>query len=154
MAKMLKGYRRILQTIKFLIAWAFLSNSQFLFSRAKFQRKICKLMGIFHLGLVGYSTMTSTAVLYAKAYLKMESSKLIVIGILTPSMGIMGALIFSAVQKHIQYFSGVGSSLKVLKLVVIPTCAIPLYMSTSVLFKSKALSSERDMYLVAAFFGK
>jgi hypothetical protein len=27
-------------------------------------------------------------------------------------------------------------------------------MSTSVLFKSKALSSERDMYLVAAFFGK
>ncbi|PLW35717.1 hypothetical protein PCASD_13114 [Puccinia coronata f. sp. avenae] len=127
MAKMLKGYRRILQTIKFLIAWAFLSNS--------------------------YSTMTSTAVLYAKAYLKMESSKLIVIGILTPSMGIMGALIFSAVQKHIQYFSGVGSSLKVLKLVVIPTCAIPLYMSTSVLFKSKALSSERDMYLVAAFFG-
>lgn len=128
MFKMLKGFRNIFHTIKFLMAWAFLSN--------------------------GYSTMTSSAILYAKVYLKMKSSNLIVLGTLTPSMGIMGALIFSAVQKHIPYFnSGADSSLKILKLVVIPTCAIPLYVSTSVLFGSKALSLERDMYLVAGFFG-
>jgi len=128
MFKMLKGSKNIFQTIKFLMAWAFLSN--------------------------GYSTMTSSAILYAEAYLKMKSSKLIVIGILTPSMGIMGALIFSAVQKHIRYFnSGADSSLKILKLVVIPTSAIPLYVSTSVLFGTKALTMERDMYLVAGFFG-
>ncbi|KAA1074351.1 Autophagy protein 22 [Puccinia graminis f. sp. tritici] len=127
MLRMLKGFRNLSQTIKFLMAWALLSNS--------------------------YSTMTSTAILYAKTYLKMESTKLIIIGIITPLMGIMGALMFSLVQSHLHCFSGVDSNLKILKSVVIPTCAIPLYISTSVVFGSNALSSERDMYLVAGFFG-
>lgn len=104
--------------------------------------------------MTGYSTMTSTAILYAKTYLKMESTKLIIVGIITPLMGIMGALMFSLVQRHLRYFSGVDSNLKILKSVVIPTCAIPLYISTSVLFGSHALSCERDMYLVAGFFGE
>ncbi|POW09917.1 hypothetical protein PSHT_08911 [Puccinia striiformis] len=127
MFRMLKGFRKILHTIKFLIAYAFLSNS--------------------------YSTMTSTAILYAKTSLKMKSSKLIVIGIITPLMGILGALLFSTIQKHLGYFKGVDSSLKILKLIVIPTCSIPLYISTAVLFGSDALSTERDMFLVAGFFG-
>ncbi|WAR55237.1 hypothetical protein PtB15_4B857 [Puccinia triticina] len=127
MCRMLKGSRNIFQTIKFLLAWALLSN--------------------------GYSTMTSTAILYAKTYLKMESTKLIVIGIVTPSMGILGALVFTPLQKHLHFFAGVDSNLRVLKLIVLPTCALPLYISTSVLFGMDALSSERDMFLVAGFFG-
>lgn len=154
MFKMLKGFRNIFHTIKFLMAWAFLSNGELLisFSIKKRNEDVNEACYPWH---AGYSTMTSSAILYAKVYLKMKSSNLIVLGTLTPSMGIMGALIFSAVQKHIPYFnSGADSSLKILKLVVIPTCAIPLYVSTSVLFGSKALSLERDMYLVAGFFGK
>lgn len=115
------------ETFKFLMAWALLSNA--------------------------YSTMTSTAILYAKAYLKMKSSRLVVIVLITPATGIFGALIFPLIQKHLSYFSGIDSNLRMLKLVVFSTCAIPLYISTSVVFGSSALSTARDMYFVAAFFG-
>lgn len=57
-------------------------------------------------------------------------------------------------QSRIQYFSGTSGSLKIFKAIVISTWLIPVYVSTGIFFESIALTTEWQMYLISAVFGK
>src|SRR5258707_11353737 len=70
----------------------------------------------------GFTTLTSTALLFAKTTLHMPPSSLVLIGVLTPSAGILGALLWPAVQRRLGL-----TSLRVLVLLVAAASAIPLY---------------------------
>ncbi|KAI8445232.1 autophagy-related protein 22-like protein [Phakopsora pachyrhizi] len=154
--KMLKEYERLKDTIRFLLAWFLLSDA--------------------------FSIITSTAILFAKTNLKMKPSHLILIGIITPLTGILGSMIIG--PKLLNFFNRsinfyfndnpnhhrdmVGqsnnnddnqngkkfSNLRVLKIIVILSCFIPGYVSTSVLIKKfNVLSTEIEMYILSGIFG-
>ncbi|MBW0471940.1 hypothetical protein O181_011655 [Austropuccinia psidii MF-1] len=125
--RMLKGYSLIIDLIKFLLAWFFLSNA--------------------------FSTITSFAILYGKNVLKMKISHLVCLGVITPTLGILGALILPLIQERISYFSGTDSTLKMFKAIIFLTSLIPLWISFSFVLTNSALNNERDIFILAGVFG-
>jgi UMF1 family MFS transporter len=69
---MLKRYREIPETFRYLAAWFIMSDA--------------------------FATITSTAVLFAKITLGMQAQQLIWVGVLTPVCGIAGALAWPKFQ--------------------------------------------------------
>ncbi|MBW0550380.1 hypothetical protein O181_090095 [Austropuccinia psidii MF-1] len=127
MIGMLKEYNRLKNTIQFLMAWFLLSD--------------------------GFSTMTSTAILFAKTVLNMPSSHLVLIGVIAPATGIFGALIAPIIQSKISFCSGPGGNLRMFKLLIGFTCLIPLYVTLGLLFRSSVMSTEWEMYILSSLFG-
>ncbi|CAH7688969.1 autophagy-related protein 22-like protein [Phakopsora pachyrhizi] len=131
--KMLKEYERLKDTIRFLLAWFLLSDA--------------------------FSIITSTAILFAKTNLKMKPSHLILIGIITPLTGILGSMIIGPkllnfFNRSINFYFNDNPNHHLLKIIVILSCFIPGYVSTSVLIKKfNVLSTEIEMYILSGIFG-
>jgi len=99
----------------------------------------------------GFTTLTSTALLFAKTTLHMPPSSLVLVGVLTPSAGILGALLWPAVQRRLGL-----SSLRVLVLLVVAASAIPLYGVIGLFAPHGArwgLRVPEEMFVLAVYFG-
>jgi UMF1 family MFS transporter len=81
----------------------------------------------------------------------MPPSSLVLVGVLTPSAGILGALLWPIVQRHLRL-----SSLRVLVLLVVAASIIPLYGVIGLLAPPGArwgLRVPAEMYILAVYFG-
>lgn len=99
----------------------------------------------------GFTTLTSTALLFAKTALRMPPSSLVLVGVLTPSAGILGALLWPIVQRRLRL-----TSLRVLVLLVIAASAIPLYGVIGLFAPRGArwgLRVPAEMFVLAVYFG-
>lgn len=97
--------------------------------------------------------MTSTAILFAKTTLFMSPSSLILIGVLTPSAGILGSLAWPYVQRRFSY-----SNLTMLVILVLLASLIPLYGCLGFVpalqnAKWGGLTHPGEMYVVVVYFG-
>ena len=102
----------------------------------------------------GFTTITSTALLFAKTTLHMPPSSLIVIGAVTPTAGILGSLAWPALQRRFGW-----SNLKVLVILVAMASAIPAYGCLGFLpvfqrssVKFGGLTTPGEMYALAVYF--
>ncbi|KAI0370733.1 autophagy-type protein 22 [Pilatotrama ljubarskyi] len=103
----------------------------------------------------GFTTITSTALLFGKTTLHMPPSSLILIGALTPTAGILGSLIWPIVQRRAGW-----SNLRVLVVLVVMASAIPAYGCLGFLpvfqkgsVKFGGLTTPAEMYVLAVYFG-
>ena len=114
-------------TFKYLAAWLLLSDGK------SYQ---------IHLtyGLWGFSTITSTVALFAKASLHMQASLLILIGLITPLSGILGSLLWPQIQRTF--------SLSNLSILVLLTSLVPFlgFLFQSFSFRFGGLTAPREMF--------
>ncbi|OBZ73290.1 Autophagy-related protein 22-2 [Grifola frondosa] len=102
----------------------------------------------------GFTTITSTALLFGKTTLHMTPSALILIGVLTPSAGILGSLAWPALQRRLRW-----TNLRVLVVLVIMASAIPAYGCLGFLpvfrqgVRFGGLTTPGEMYVLAVYFG-
>ncbi|KAI8977803.1 autophagy-type protein 22 [Trametes punicea] len=103
----------------------------------------------------GFTTITSTALLFGKTTLHMPPSSLILIGALTPTAGILGSLIWPMIQRRAGW-----SNLRVLVVLVAMASAIPAYGCLGFLpvfqkgsVKFGGLTTPAEMYVLAVYFG-
>ncbi|KAI9463778.1 autophagy-type protein 22 [Russula earlei] len=120
-----RNIRRLTNTFRYLAAWFLLSD--------------------------GFTTLTSTALLFAKTTLHMPPSSLVLVGVLTPSAGILGALLWPTIQRRLRL-----TSLRVLVLLVIAASVIPLYGVIGLFAPRGArwgLRVPAEMFVLAVYFG-
>ncbi|KAI0631441.1 MFS general substrate transporter [Trametes polyzona] len=103
----------------------------------------------------GFTTITSTALLFGKTTLHMPPSSLILIGALTPTAGILGSLIWPMIQRCAGW-----SNLRILIILVAMASAIPAYGCLGFLpvfqkgsVKFGGLTTPAEMYVLAVYFG-
>lgn len=102
----------------------------------------------------GFTTITSTAVLFGKTSLNMQPSSLILIGVLTPLSGIMGSLMWPMLQRRYGW-----SNLKVIIILVILASVIPAYGCLGFLsvfqgnLRFGGLTTQNEMFGLALYFG-
>ncbi|TRM58260.1 autophagy-related protein 22-like protein [Schizophyllum amplum] len=97
----------------------------------------------------GFTTITSTALLFAKTSLHMPPSSLIIIGVLSPLSGIAGALVWPVLQRRLGW-----SNLRVLITLVIGVSLIPAYGCIGFAHLSVGgLTTPGEMYGLAVVFG-
>ncbi|KAJ7495983.1 autophagy-related protein 22-like protein [Mycena galericulata] len=120
--------KRLRNTFKYLAAWFLLSD--------------------------GFTTITSTAVLFGKTSLHMQPSALILIGVLTPLSGILGSLLWPMLQRRFGW-----SNLRVIIILVMLASAIPAYGCLGFLsvfqgtLRFGGLTTPGEMYGLALYFG-
>ncbi|EIN06824.1 MFS general substrate transporter [Punctularia strigosozonata HHB-11173 SS5] len=121
--------RRLRNTFQYLAAWFLLSD--------------------------GFTTITSTAVLFGKTSLNMPPSSLVVVGIITPLAGIIGSLAWPRLQRRLGC-----TNLKVLTTLVIMASFVPAYgcLGFIPLFsqgrvKFGGLTTPGELYALAMYFG-
>ncbi|KAJ6558158.1 autophagy-related protein 22-like protein [Mycena capillaripes] len=120
--------KRLRNTFKYLAAWFLLSD--------------------------GFTTITSTAVLFGKTVLNMQPTSLILIGVLTPLSGILGSLLWPMLQRRFGW-----SNLRVLITLVILASVIPAYGCLGFLpvFRETSrfggLTTPAEMFGLALYFG-
>ncbi|KAL1730204.1 autophagy-related protein 22-like protein [Schizophyllum commune] len=96
-----------------------------------------------------FTTITSTALLFAKTSLHMPPSSLIIIGVLSPLSGIAGALVWPAIQRRLGW-----SNLRVLITLVVGVSLIPAYGCIGFAgMKVGGLTTPGEMYGLAVVFG-
>ncbi|BGP02282.1 Autophagy-type protein 22 [Rhodotorula toruloides ATCC 204091] len=115
LGKMLREWRRLPSTFVFLGAWFILSDC--------------------------FATITSTAILFAKTTLNLPTSSLVLVSILTPLAGLVGALAFPILQHRLHL-----TTHRTLLLLVSLATIIPLWGLV-------ALRTSTQMYLLACVFG-
>ncbi|EKM76305.1 hypothetical protein AGABI1DRAFT_63354 [Agaricus bisporus var. burnettii JB137-S8] len=119
---------KLRNTFKYLVAWFLLSD--------------------------GFTTITSTAVLFAKTSLHMPASSLILIGVLAPTSGILGSLIWPRIQRKFSL-----SNLSILIILVCLASLIPLYGCLGFLVQKSSsihfggLTTPGEMFGLAIVFG-
>lgn len=120
--------KKLKNTFKYLAAWFLLSD--------------------------GFTTITSTAVLFGKTVLHMPPSSLIIIGVVVPSAGIAGSIVWPLIQRRLGW-----SNLKVLVILVMMISAIPAYGCTGFLpffqkgdVKFGGLTTPEELYVLAVYF--
>ncbi|KIM87870.1 hypothetical protein PILCRDRAFT_814578 [Piloderma croceum F 1598] len=120
--------KRLRNTFKYLAAWFLLSD--------------------------GFTTITSTAVLFGKTTLHMQPSALILVGVLTPTSGIIGSLVWPVLQRRYKW-----SNLKVLIILVMLASLMPAYGCFGFLPILKGngrfggLTTQGELFGLAVFFG-
>ncbi|KAK0502268.1 autophagy-related protein 22-like protein [Armillaria luteobubalina] len=118
--------KKLRNTFKYLAAWFLLSD--------------------------GFTTITSTAILFGKTSLNMQPSALILIGVLTPCAGILGSLLWPQIQRKFLW-----SNLKILVILVVLCSAIPAYGCLGFVFQGRTrfggLTSQGEMFGLAVYFG-
>ncbi|GAA5839284.1 hypothetical protein JCM5353_004126 [Sporobolomyces roseus] len=119
LGRQLREWRRLPNTFRFLSAWFLLSDS--------------------------FATLTSTAMLFAKTTLNLPVSSLILIAILTPLSGILGALLFPCLQRSLPHPHR-ASNHQILLLLVLLSSTIPLWGLLS-------LKSQTELYFLSVYFG-
>ncbi|KAM0791541.1 hypothetical protein ACM66B_005989 [Microbotryomycetes sp. NB124-2] len=113
---MLREWRRLPMTFVYLSGWFLLSDA--------------------------FATVTSTAILFAKTTLAMSTSSLVLIAILTPMSGIVGAVFFPRLQRETLQWS----NLKMVMLLVAFATVVPLWGII-------ALRTRWQIYLLSIVFG-
>lgn len=139
-----QNIRRLRNTFRYLAAWFLLSDGIYF----HFLDNVCYTD---YFSFPGFTTLTSTALLFAKTTLHMPPSSLMLVGVLTPSAGILGALLWPIVQRRLRL-----TSLRVLVLLVVAASAIPLYGVIGLLAPPGArwgLRVPAEMYIIAVYFG-
>ncbi|KAJ3486095.1 hypothetical protein NLI96_g4499 [Meripilus lineatus] len=102
----------------------------------------------------GFTTITSTAVLFAKTSLHMPPSSLILIGVITPTSGILGSLIWPMIQRRFGW-----SNIRILVTLVVMASLIPAYGCLGFLsvfqqgVRFGGLTTPAEMYVLAVYFG-
>ncbi|PCH34818.1 MFS general substrate transporter [Wolfiporia cocos MD-104 SS10] len=120
--------KKLRNTFKYLAAWFLLSD--------------------------GFTTITSTAILFGKTTLHMPPFSLILIGAITPLSGIIGSLVWPVIQRRMGW-----SNLRILVTLVILVSLIPAYGCLGFLpiFQSGVqfggLTTWGEMYALAVYFG-
>ena len=120
--------RKMANTFKFLAAWFVLSD--------------------------GLTTITATAILFARTKLHMPSTSLIILGALVPLAGIAGTLVWPIIQRKIGW-----STRSMIMLIVSLASLLPLYGSVGIALakndiKGGGLTVSGEMYGAAVYFGK
>lgn len=115
LGRLIREWHRLPQTFVFLGAWFLLSD--------------------------GFSTITSTAMLFGKTTLNMSTSELVVIAVLTPASGMAGAFAIPRVQLAREW-----SNVQTLRVLVVAATLVPVWG----LF---ALRRTGEMYALAVVFG-
>lgn len=103
--------------------------------------------------ILGFTTITSTAVLFSKTVLFMPASSLILIGVLVPIFGIIGSLAWPLLQHRL----GLGN-LRMVMILLILASLVPAYgcLGFLALFQRigfGGMNSPTEMYVLAAYFG-
>ncbi|KAG8850085.1 Autophagy protein 22 [Serendipita sp. 411] len=101
----------------------------------------------------GFTTITSTAVLFAKTTLLLPPKSLIIVGLLTPAAGIAGSILWPRIQHGFHL-----SNKKVLVILILLASLVPAYGCLGFLpfFKGRAvggLTTAGELYVLAAYFG-
>jgi MFS transporter, UMF1 family len=138
-----ENIRRLRNTFRYLAAWFLLSDGISFPSLAA----PAFLKFIFS----GFTTLTSTALLFAKTTLHMPPSSLVLVGVLTPSAGILGALLWPILQRRLSL-----TSLRVLILLIVAASVIPLYGVIGLFAPRGArwgLRVPAEMFVLAVYFG-
>ncbi|KAF8329799.1 autophagy-related protein 22-like protein [Cantharellus anzutake] len=135
-----KEIAKVKNTFWFLLAWFLLSD--------------------------GFTTITSTAILFAKTTLHMGASSLVLIGALSPAAGMIGAVAWPIAQRKLKL-----NNIQTLTVLVIITLLIPAYGCLGFLpyFRSGKVSAQEinkvgvlrfgglttpgEMYVLATLFG-
>ncbi|KAK7440645.1 Autophagy protein 22 [Stygiomarasmius scandens] len=122
-------------------------------SEIKKLKNTFKYLGAWFLLSDGFSSITSTAMLFGKTSLHMSASGLILIGILTPLSAIGGSLVWPRVQKR----WGVGNKEILLTLLVLASL-VPVYGCLGFLFEGSGvkfggLTTQGEMYALGVYFG-
>jgi len=155
-----QNIRRLLNTFRYLAAWFLLSDGM-----CPLHNHVCLCRILVFQGsqrsprqrspntrFPGFTTLTSTALLFAKTTLHMPPSSPVLMSVLTPSAGIHGALLWPAVQRRLGL-----SSLRVLVLLVVAAAsAIPLYGVIGLFASHGArwgLRVPAEMFVLAVYFG-
>lgn len=137
--------KKLRNTFQYLAAWFLLSDGEFTLS----------MTYRFLTSVLGFTTITSTAVLFAKTSLNMPPTSLILIGTITPVAGIAGSLAWPALQRRCGW-----SNLRVLVTLVVLASLLPAYGCLGFLrpfregtVKFGGLTTPGEMYVLAAYFG-
>ncbi|PPR01736.1 hypothetical protein CVT26_013183 [Gymnopilus dilepis] len=132
-------------------AWVRLGN-MLRWREIKKLRNTFKYLAAWFLLSDGFTTITSTAILFGKTTLHMSPSALILIGILTPTSGILGSLLWPILQRRFGW-----SNLKVLVILVIMASLIPAYGCLGFLVQGRVkfggLTTPGEMFALAVYFG-
>jgi len=100
----------------------------------------------------GFTTISSTAILFGKTTLHMSPSALILVGVLTPAFGILGSLAWPFLQRRFAW-----TNLQVLVLIVILASMIPAYGCLGFFFRGRTrfggLTTQEEMFGLAVYFG-
>ncbi|KAJ3730644.1 autophagy-related protein 22-like protein [Lentinula raphanica] len=118
--------KRLRNTFKFLAAWFLLSDA--------------------------FTTITGTAILFAKTVLNIESSSLIVIGIIVPSSGILGSLFWPRMQRRYGW-----SNQRILLILLVLASLVPAYGCLGFISflqgRIGGLTTKGEMFGLAIYFG-
>ncbi|PFH48528.1 hypothetical protein AMATHDRAFT_5727 [Amanita thiersii Skay4041] len=101
----------------------------------------------------GFTTITSTAILFGKTVLHMSPSSLVIIGAVTPTAGILGSILWPHLQKRFAW-----SNLRVLVTLVLMASAIPVYGCLGFIIQGTGarfggLTTPAEMFGLAVYFG-
>ena len=138
-----ENIRRLRNTFRYLAAWFLLSDG--------IQPSLPSAPAFLRFFFSGFTTLTSTALLFAKTTLHMPPSSLILVGVLTPSAGILGALLWPILQRRLCL-----TSLRVLIILVVAASVIPLYGVIGLFAPRGAqwgLRVPAEMFVLAVYFG-
>lgn len=139
--------KKLRNTFKFLAAWFLLSDGvpHLYPSRITSDQFQCGL---------GFTTITSTAMLFAKTSLNMPATSLVIIGIITPLAGIIGSLVWPVLQRCLGW-----SNLRVLVTLVCLASFLPAYGCLGFLsvfregrVRFGGLTTPAEMYALAVYF--
>ncbi|KAG6915538.1 hypothetical protein DXG01_011003 [Tephrocybe rancida] len=124
-------------------------------SEIKKLRNTFKYLAAWFLLSDGFTTITSTAILFGKTTLNMQASALILVGVLTPTSGILGSLAWPYLQRRYQW-----SNLRVIVILVLMASAIPAYGCLGFLsvfhgdsIRFGGLTTQGEMFALAVYFG-
>ncbi|KAF5338850.1 hypothetical protein D9758_015574 [Tetrapyrgos nigripes] len=122
-------------------------------SEIKKLRNTFKYLGAWFLLSDGFSSITSTAMLFGKTSLHMSPSGLILIGILVPLSAIGGSLVWPKVQKRWKM-----TNQYVLLTLLVLASLVPLYGCLGFLFEGSGvkfggLTTQGEMYVLGVYFG-
>ena len=103
---------------------------------------------------IGFTTITSTAMLFAKTSLNMPATSLVVIGIISPLAGIAGSLVWPMFQRRFAW-----SNLRILVMLVCLASLLPAYGCLGFLsvfrgghVRFGGLTTPAEMYVLAMYF--
>jgi UMF1 family MFS transporter len=141
-----KEIKKLRNTFKYLAAWFLLSDGPLFLDVSS------RVPAYIYLAL-GFTTITSTAVLFAKTVLFMPASSLILIGVIVPIFGIIGSLAWP----YLQHRLGLGNLRMVMILVILASLA-PVYgcLGFLPLFQRigfGGMNHPNEMYGLAVYFG-
>jgi UMF1 family MFS transporter len=119
-------------------------------SEIKKLKNTFKYLGAWFLLSDGFTSISSTATLFAKTTLNLPPSPLIIVGILAPTAGIVGSLVWPRIQKRLNVSNQI-----VLIILVALTSMVPLYGCIGIWVQSGfgGLKTKEEMYVLAAYFG-